>query len=146
MEREIGIQITATMTTRTTADFGSQSVTSEPRTSSLSQSEAAPPGAALTRSAKPAQTNDMARVTTMSGTFVKTITTPLTPPTSRPMASTSSTTPIPNSPLWPFISEAQTTLVSAICDPIERSMPPLMTTTACATAARASGRTPIARP
>ena len=38
------------------------------------------------------------------------------------------------------------TLVSAIIEPTDRSMPPEMTTMAWATAANASGRAPIARP
>ncbi len=50
-----------------------------------------------------------------------------------------------NSSLWPFIVSAATTLVSAIIDAIERSIPPAMTMTACATAANASGSTALAR-
>ncbi len=56
------------------------------------------------------------------------------------------TTATPNSSLWPFIAVAATTLVNAIIEPIDRSIPPEMTTIACATAARASGSTEIARP
>ena len=56
------------------------------------------------------------------------------------------TTATPNSSLWPFIRVAETTLVSAIIEPIERSMPPAITTMAWATAARTSGRTDVARP
>ena len=52
----------------------------------------------------------------------------------------------PNSSLWPFISEAAMTLVSAIIEPTDRSIPPEITTMACATAARASGRAEMARP
>ena len=37
------------------------------------------------------------------------------------------TTAMPNSSLWPFICVAATTLVRAIIEPIERSIPPLMT-------------------
>ena len=44
------------------------------------------------------------------------------------------------------MSVADTTLVSAIIDPIERSIPPEMTTTAWATAASASGSTEMPRP
>ena len=54
--------------------------------------------------------------------------------------------PIANSSRWPFISDAATTLVSAIIEPIDRSIPPEITTIAWATAASASGRTEIARP
>ncbi len=42
--------------------------------------------------------------------------------------------------------EAATTLVRAIIDPIERSIPPEITTMAWAVAARARGRTEFARP
>ena len=130
---------------RTTADLGIHSLTRDPMTRSLSHPEAAPPGAARTSSAKPAHTNDIASVTTMSGTLVRTTRAPLTAPSTRPRASTPTTTTTPNSSLWPFICVAQTTLVSAIIDPMERSIPPPMTTTACATAASASGNPPIAR-
>jgi hypothetical protein len=44
------------------------------------------------------------------------------------------------------MSTAATTLVRAIIDPIDRSMPPEMTTMAWATAARASGSTEMPRP
>ena len=88
----------------------------------------------------------MASVTTMSGTLVKTTRAPLIKPRVRPRTSTITTTPMPNCSLWPFIMVAHTTLVSAIIDPIERSIPPLMTMTACATAASASGRTDVPRP
>ena len=44
------------------------------------------------------------------------------------------------------MSTAAITLTRAIIEPIERSIPPDMTTIACATAARARGSTEIARP
>ena len=49
------------------------------------------------------------------------------------------TTATANSSLWPFIRDAAMTLVRAIIEPIERSIPPEMTTIAWATAASASG-------
>ena len=49
-------------------------------TRSLSHSEAPPPGAFSTSSAQPAQTNDIASVTTMSGTRVITTSVPLIAP------------------------------------------------------------------
>ena len=137
--------MTATTTIRTIADLGIHSLTRDPRTRSLSHSEAAPPGAPRTSSAQPAHTNDIARVTTMSGTLVRTTRAPLIAPSTRPRASTDRTTTTPHSSLWPFIAVAQTTLVRAIIDPIERSIPPPMTTTAWATAASASGSPPMAR-
>src|SRR5690606_10256720 len=48
--------------------------------------------------------------------------------------------------LRPSIRAAETTLVSAIIEPTERSMPRAMTTTAWATEANASGITEMARP
>ena len=56
------------------------------------------------------------------------------------------TTTTPNSSGWPFMRAAEITLVRAIIAPIERSIPPEMTTIACPTAARARGSTEIARP
>ena len=112
----------------------------------ISHVDEPPPGPLSTSSAQPAHTNDMASVTTMSGTRVATTSAPLTAPSRRPRSSTPMTTTTPNSSLWPFIRVAATTLVSAIIEPIERSIPPAITTTACATAAKARGSTEIARP
>ena len=56
------------------------------------------------------------------------------------------TTRTPNWSDWSFMRTAATTLVSAISEPIERSIPPDSTTTAWATAARASGSTEMPRP
>jgi len=47
--------------------------------------------------------------------------------------------------LWPFIRTADTTLVRAIIEPIDRSIPPAITITAWATAARALGRIEMPR-
>ena len=66
----------------------------------------------------------------MSGTFVITTSAPLTAPRNRPSSSTPMTTSTANSSVWPFISVAATQLVRAICDAIDRSMPPAMTMTA----------------
>ena len=97
-------------------------------------------------SALPAHTNDIASVTTMSGTRVTTTSTPLTAPSPSPSSSVPMTTTIANSSLWPFIRVADTTLVSAIIEPMDRSMPPARTTTAWATAASASGSTEMPSP
>ena len=99
-----------------------------------------------TRSALPPQTKAMASVTTMSGTRVATMRLPLMAPSSSPRTRTPMTTAMPNSSLWPFICVAATTLVRAIIEPIERSIPPPMTQMAWATAAMASGRTEMAKP
>ena len=44
------------------------------------------------------------------------------------------------------MSAAEITLVRAMIEPIERSIPPEMTTIACPTAASARGSTALARP
>ena len=138
--------MTATIRIMTTNAFGIHSLPSGPVARSLSHFAAPPPGAFRTSRANPAQTNPIARVTTMSGTRVTITRPPLTAPSTIPRPSTSSTTTMANSSLWPFIIVAETTLVSAIIDPIERSIPPLITTMACATAASARGRIDVARP
>ncbi len=55
-------------------------------------------------------------------------------------------TPRVNESGCPFMRTAAMTLVKAMIDPIERSIPPEMTTIAWATAASARGSTEIARP
>ena len=55
------------------------------------------------------------------------------------------TTPTANPSPWSCIRTAEVTLVSAMIEPTDRSMPPEMTTIAWATAANAIGRAPIAR-
>ncbi len=126
----MGIQISATTRIRTTAPFGIHSLTRDPVTRSLSHLAEAPPGVFSTSNAKPAQTNDIARVTTMSGTRVMTTTPPLMAPRTSPSRSTPRTIATANSSDWPFMSEAETTLVRAITAPIDRSIPPEMTTIA----------------
>ena len=81
----------------------------------------------------------------MSGTLVTTTSPPLMAPSSIPSSSTpmTITTAVP-SPGLSFMRVAATQLVSAIWALTDRSMPPEMTTTAWATAARASGSTPVA--
>ena len=81
----------------------------------------------------------------MSGTRVKTMTAPLIAPRISPRTRTARTTTTPNSSGWPFIWTAAITLVSAIIEPIERSIPPPITQIAWATAASASGSAEIAR-
>ena len=98
--------MTATMTTSTTNAFGIHSLTNGPITRFVSHFAASPPGEVRTRSAKPAHTNDIARVTTMSGTRVTTTRPPLMAPRTRPSTSTPTTTRTAYSPLWPSINEA----------------------------------------
>ena len=138
--------MTATIATSTTAACGIHSLPNEPLTRFMSHVAEPPPGVGSTSNAQPAHTKDIARVTTMSGTRVRTIRLPLTAPSATPRRSTPRTTATPNSSDWPFMRTAATTLISAIIEPIERSIPPAMTTMAWATAASARGRTEIARP
>jgi hypothetical protein len=86
----------------------------------------------------------MASVTTMSGTRLTTTSTPLTVPIATPMASTSSTTSTDPSGLASTSNTAAITFVSAITEPIERSIPPEITTIACPTAANATGSAAMA--
>ena len=146
VERRSGIQITPTMTRRTTSARGMKSSPREPFTIPVSQSADPPPGEGSTTSAAPAHTNDMASVTTMSGTRVITTRAPLMPPRMSPRTRTPRTTGMAKASDWSFMRSAAVTLVRAIIEPIERSMPPEMTTMAWATAAMASGMAPTARP
>ena len=134
------------MTASTINAFGSHSLTSGPEMIAISHGAAPPPGVLRMRSAAPAHTNDIASVTTMSGTLVTTMRPPLMAPTASPSRRTPTTTATPNASPWPFIKTADVTLARAITDPTERSIPPEMTTIAWATAANAIGRIEIARP
>ena len=136
----------ATITTSTIAAFGIHGFPKGPITRFRSHGDAAPPGASRTSRAQPAHTNDMASVTTMSGTRVMTTRAPLVVPITTPRSNTPTTTPTPNASLWPSIRLAAMTLVSAMTEPIDKSSPPAMTTTAWATAANARGRIEIPRP
>ena len=105
VERRSGIQITPTMTSRTTSARGMKSMPRGPFTIPVSQSAEPPPGDFRTTSAAPAQTNDMASVTTMSGTRVMTTSVPLMMPRMRPRTSTPRTTGIANASDWSFMSD-----------------------------------------
>ncbi len=63
----------------------------------------------------------------MSGTRERTTRPPLMAPRTRPMMSTPTTTRMANSSLLSFIRTAAVTLVRAIIEPMDRSMPPEMT-------------------
>ena len=76
----------------------------------------------------------------MSGTRVMTISAPLIAPSTRPRRRVSATATMANSGLAPSISTAAVTLVSAIIEAMERSMPPAITTTVWAATAKAKGR------
>ena len=118
---------------------GTPGIGTVPTMISISHLAAPPPGASSTSNAVPCQTKSMESVTTMSGTRVMTISAPLIAPRTRPRRSTSGTTRSANSSLAPAIRTAAVTLVSAIIEAIERSMPPAMTTTVCAATANAKG-------
>ena len=77
----------------------------------------------------------------MSGTRVMTTRPPLMAPSTSPSSKHGEDDGDADLLGWPFIRTAATTLVRAIIEPIDRSIPPEMTTIACPTAASASGRT-----
>ena len=115
---------------------GTPGIGTVPTISALSHSAAPPPGEARISSASPCSTNSIASVTTMSGTRVMTMRKPLNAPRQKPSPSTSGMTTNANSSLAPLISTAAVTLVTAIIEAIERSMPPAITTIACAATAK----------
>ena len=109
-----------------------------PTISDFSHSAAAPPGDVSTSSAAPCSTNSIASVTTMSGTRVTTIRMPLTAPSAKPMQQHERHDEQRDIPRWrPSIIAAAVTLVSAIIEATDRSMPPAMTTMVCAATAKA---------
>ena len=100
-------------------------------------------GVRRTTSAAPAHTNDIASVTTMSGTRVMTTSTPLMMPRIETQHEHADDHRDRERLGLVLHETAAVTLVSAIIEPIDRSMPPEMTTIAWATAAIASGSAPI---
>ena len=82
----------------------------------------------------------------MSGTRVTTMSDPLIAPTTSPSSEHAEDDEDGDAVALAFIRTAAVTLVSAIIEATDRSMPPEMTTIAWATAANATGSTPIARP
>ena len=113
--------------------------------SSRNQPATLPPGRGRTSSAAPPQTNDIASVTTMSGTRVQTTSSPLTTPEREAHEPGRAARRRPRPRAGPAASaRAAVTFVSAIIEPIERSMPPEITMIACAAAASPSGSAPFA--
>ena len=143
-----GSRSTATMTSSTIAALGIHSMPSEPDDEVASATGGADrPARSSTSSAQPAHTNDIASVTMMSGTRVTTTRPPLMAPRTRPRSSTpTATTDAELRALALHRRPRQRRSSAPSCEPIERSIPPEMTTIAWATAARASGRTEMARP
>ena len=126
-----------------TAPAGIHSLKTTPVPSAWYSSGEPPPGVRMISSATPPQTNDMASVTTMSGTPVITHRPPLIAPIATPTSMSPNTISSEVAKLWPSISDAARTLMTATMTPSERSMPPEMTITAWAIAAKASGRPPM---
>ena len=95
--------------------------------------------------ATPPQMNPVVSVATTSGMREKATTRPFTNPAAAPAISTT----IERAKDWRksacCMRLAERTFDTAIIEPIERSMPPLMTTIACAAAASASGKAPSAK-
>ena len=96
------------------------------------------------RSATPPQMKPVVSVATTSGTREKTTMRPFTAPIAAPARRTATARSRDCSKHAFSIVRAARTLATAIMDPIERSIPPAITTTACAAAAKASGSAPIA--
>jgi hypothetical protein len=84
------------------------------------------------------------RVATTSGIRETATLSPLRNPAAAPQISTSSDHASDSLKVACCIRLAERTLATAICEPMERSMPPLITTIACAAAASASGSAPSA--
>ena len=87
-----GIQTTATTPTSRRIPFGTHGVIRLPDAISMNASGAPPPGLGRISSATPPQTNDIASVTTMSGTRVRTAITPFKLPARVPPTTTRNAT------------------------------------------------------
>jgi hypothetical protein len=137
LERLSGTQITATMIVMTMSALGKPWITTEPTIASRRNGAAAPPGEFRINSATPSHTKSIASVTTISGTRVMTISTPLRNPITMPTASVirmAGTPPIVS------IRTAAVTEQTAIMEATDRSMPPTITTTTMAAVAKAKGQ------
>ena len=95
--------------------------------------------------ATPPQMNPVVSVATTSGMREKATTRPFSKPWPAPAISTTMERANNWLKVACCIRLAERTLETAIIEPIERSMPPLMMTIACAAAASASGKAPSAR-
>ena len=100
-----------------------------PSIRSSSHCTESPPGVGSTSSAAPAQTKSIESVTTISGTRLITTRVPFTRPMRTPMTRTSRTIGTESSGAFKS-STAAMAFVSAITEPIDRSMPPEITTIA----------------
>ncbi len=104
---------------------------------------APPPGVRMITSATPPQTNDIASVTTMSGTPLSTTRPPLIAPITTPTSISPNAISNAVAKLWSSISDAARTLITATITPSDRSIPPEMTITDWAIAANTSGSAPM---
>ena len=105
---------------------------------------APPPGFSRISSATPPQMKPVVSVTMTSGTRETTTRSPLIAPIAAPAARIATASKSASPKLASFIVLAASTFATAMTDPIERSIPPEITTTACAAAAQASGNAAIA--
>src|SRR5690349_19345427 len=126
-----------------TAPAGTQVETNVPVPSDWNWSGAPPPGVRMITSATPPHTNDIASVTTMSGTPLITIRPPLIAPITAPISISPNEISSDVAKLWCSISDAAVTLITATITPSDRSMPPEMTITDYAMAANTSGSAPM---
>ena len=139
-EYRTGSQTIAMSTNMTINAFGTGPM--PPVIEAFSHSTAVPPGTCSISNATPSQTKSIARVTTMSGTRVTTISDPVMMPMPTPtprVMSTAGTPPII------VMRTAAVTEQTAIIDATDRSIPPTITTTAIPAVAKANGRADRAR-
>ncbi len=139
-----GIQMSATATTSRTSELDSHSVIRVPVPRFANSGGAPPPGFSRISSATPPQMKPVVSVTITSGTRETMTRSPLTAPMAAPAARIARASHSASPKLASFIVRAARTFATAITDPIDRSIPPEITTTACAAAAHANGNAAIA--
>ena len=139
-----GIHIAARATTSRISEFDSHSVMNVPVPRLRNSGGAPPPGFSSISNATPPQIKPVVSVTMTSGTRETMTISPFTAPIAAPAIKTAIARNSASPKLAFLIVLAASTFATAMTDPIDRSMPPEMTTTACAAAAKANGNAAIA--
>ena len=127
-----------------TRELDSHSVMSVPVPRLRNSGGAPPPGLSSIKSATPPQMKPVVSVTMTSGTREIITSSPLTAPIAAPATRIAAASASASPKLALLIVLAASTFATAMTDPIERSIPPEITTMACAAAAQASGNAAIA--
>src|SRR5918999_513706 len=140
----MGTQMMSSATKTATAAFGIDVEPTLPSARSEKSSGTPPPGISMIQSATPCHTNSIPSVTTMSGMRVSVMICPVKVLASAVSRSSRSENASAWRKLMSSMCFAESTFMTPISEPIERSMPPEMTTTACAMAAKHSGNASIA--